>query len=163
MGSSFPSPSKTRALRYIPKNKKHEETLQQKVCNYLHENYPHAIFRSDFASGLHLTKFQAIRHKRLQSSRSWPDLFIYYPTVIGDKTYCGLAIELKKDGTTVILKTGPRKDHFSSNPHIQEQAAMLKRLNALGYSGHFAVGYDEAIKIIDWYFQKPKLVNEELF
>jgi hypothetical protein len=145
--------------RYIPKNKKHEESLQLQVCKYLRLQYPHVIFRSDYASGLKLTKNQAVKHKRMQSSRSWPDLFIYEPS----REYHGLAIELKKDGESVVLKIGPRKGCLSTDPHIQEQAAMLKALLHKGYYANFAVGYDEAVRVIDWYFNKKVPTNGELF
>lgn len=106
---------------------------------------------------------QAAIHKSLQSSRAWPDLFIYQPTVINGKQYFGLALELKKDKTAVIIKIGERKGHLSADPHIQEQALMLKELNRRGYYANFAVGFDQARKIIDWYFGRPALDNAELF
>lgn len=81
----------------------------------------------------------------------------------GDKFYCGLAIELKREGTSVVLKIGPRKGMLSLDPHIQEQAAMCKMLLAKGYYANIAVGYDEAIKIIDWYFKRKVPQNGELF
>lgn len=161
MGSVFNNPTYQLKPRYIPKNKKQEESLQRQICHYLKLQYPRVIFRSDFASGMHLNAYQAKNHASLQSSRGWPDLFIYQPVQHKDKFYCGLALELKKEGTTVILKTGKRKGHLSLDPHIQEQALMLKELNRLGYYANFAVGVDEAIKTIDWYFQRP--VNTSIF
>lgn len=163
MGSTFQLANPTRKPRYIPKVTKHEESLQKQVCSYLRLQYPNVIFRSDFASGLKLSQYQATQHKRLQSSRSWPDLFIYKPMQHSDKFYCGLALELKKEGTSVILKIGPRKGHLSTDPHIQEQALMLKQLNQLGYYANFAVGFDEAVKIIDWYMKKPQQGNQTIF
>lgn len=134
--------------RYVPKVIKHEESIQLQVCSYLRLQYPNVIFRSDYASGLMLTINQARTHKRLQSSRSFPDLFIYEAR----RGFHGLALELKKDGTAVILKIGPRKGKLSSDPHIQEQAEMLQRLANGGYYAEFAVGFDEAVAKIDWYF-----------
>lgn len=163
MGNVFQLSNPTQKARYIPKVTKHEESLQKQVCSYLRLQYPNVIFRSDFASGMKLSQYQAVQHKRLQSSRSWPDLFIYEPMQHGDKLYCGLAIELKKEGTSVILKIGERKGKLSTDPHIQEQALMLKALNKKGYYANFAVGYDEAIKIIDWYMKKPRHDAETLF
>lgn len=106
------------------------------------------MFRSDYASGLMLTPNQAQKHRRLQSGRAFPDLFIYEPRM----KYHGLALELKREGTTIILKTGPRKGKLTSDPHIQEQYAVLKDLASKGYYADFAIGYDSAINIIDWYF-----------
>jgi hypothetical protein len=148
---------------YRPRAIKHEETLQKQICSYLRLQYPNIIFRSDYASGIKLTMNQAVQHKRLQSSRAWPDLFIYEPMKRAGKQYAGLALELKKDGTSVILKVGTHKGQLSSNPHIQEQALMLKELTRKGYYADFAVGYDAAVGIIDWYLNNTPPENAELF
>jgi hypothetical protein len=148
--------------RYIPKITKHEENIQRRVCTYIRRNYPNVIFRSDYASGLHLTVNQAKIHASMQSGRSWPDLFIYEPMQHEDKFYCGLALELKRDGVTIKLKTGERKGKLTSDPHIREQAIMLRSLLSKGYYANFAVGYDEAISIINWYFKRKVPLNEEL-
>lgn len=143
--------------RYIPKVVKHEESLQRQICQFLRLEYPHIIFRSDYASGLHLTANQARVHASLQSGRAWPDLFIYEPS----RNFHGMALELKKEGTTIILKTGPRKGKISSNPHLQEQAAMLNQLRHKGYYADFGVGFDDSVKKIRWYFKTPE--NTSLF
>lgn len=156
MGSVFKLQPAAAKKRYVPKITKHEETIQKQVCSYLRLQYSHVIFRSDFASGLHLTEYQAKTHRSLQSGRAWPDLFIYEPS----RGFHGMALELKKDGTTIILKTGPRKGKLSSNPHLQEQAAVINDLRHKGYYADFAVGFDDAVKKINWYFGK---VNERLF
>lgn len=152
--------------RYIPKHAKPEEMLQRMVCSYLRMQYPKVIFRSDYASGLHLTEHQAKIHKALQSNRGWPDLFIYEPRTVKMKNgeeryYCGMALELKKEGTTIIVKQGERKGHITSNPHIQRQFLVLKELARKGYYTNFAVGFDEAQRIIDWYFGRP--TNASIF
>jgi hypothetical protein len=162
MGSVFQNP--TVKKRYIPKVQKHEEAIQKDVCKYLRLHYPQVVFRSDYASGLKLTQNQASVHRSLQSSRSWPDLFIYKPMKVDGRQYAGLAIELKADGTSVILKIGPRKGKLSTDEHIQEQALMLRELRKCGYYADFAVGYDQAVNIIDWYFgRSPVLENQPLF
>lgn len=145
-----------------PKVVKHEERLQKDVCRYLRLQYPSVIFRSDMSSGRWETGRYAKHLKvAMHSSKSWPDLFIYEPRAVAGKHYCGLALELKADGTPVIMKIGPRKGRLSSDPHIQEQAAMLKGLIRKGYYANFAVGLDEAIKTIDWYMGRP--ATAELF
>jgi hypothetical protein len=143
--------------RYIPKNAKHEQSLQRQVCTYLRMQYPNVIFRSDFSSGLHLTPAQASLHKSMQSGRAWPDLQIINPS----RKYHGLFIELKKEGTKVYLKNGK----LTSNPHIQEQAAVLKELNKLGYFARFGIGFDSCQRLIDWYLNPnyTKSENTELF
>lgn len=133
--------------RYIPKAVKHEQNLQRSICNYLRVKYPNVIFRSDYASGLHLTMNQAMTHKSLQSGNSWPDLFIYHPS----RGFHGMALELKKDGTAIYVTRGPRKGEMVAQEHIQKQDAMLQALRHEGYFASFAIGYDKTIGLIDWY------------
>jgi hypothetical protein len=149
--------------RYIPKNRKTEESLQRQVCTYIKLQFPQVIFRSDYASGLHLTIAQATTHKSLQSGRSWPDLFIYMPRKVEGKQYAGLALELKKDNTSIKQKIGKNKGQLVANPHIREQYYMLQELNKLGYWADFAIGFDDAVAKIDHYMGKPKLENETMF
>lgn len=74
----------------------------------------------------------------------------------------GLFLELKKDGET--LYPGPRaKKRFKSidgkeykNEHLMEQADVLFKLRKAGYAAEFAIGFDEAIKIIDEYLGDKK-------
>ena len=127
-----------------------ESDLQIAVADYLRLQYPEVIFHSDFGSGIKLTKGQAIKQKRQNGGRrSWPDMFIAEPVFKEDCTGCyGLMIELKKDGTRLKKKNG----EWASD-HIAEQAEMLEKLEFRGYRAMFAVGFDEAKKIIDLYFK----------
>lgn len=144
--------------RYIPKNKKHEESIQRQVCRYLKLQFPHVIFRTDFTAGrIPLTPNQGRQYAALQSGSGFPDVFIFEPS----RGFHGMGLELKKDGTTVILKTGPRKGKVSSNPHIQSQAAVINQLRHKGYYATFAIGIDDALKKINWYFEVPE--NSTLF
>lgn len=129
-----------------------ESFIHQQVCDYLRYQYPDVPFRTDFAAGTKLTMGQAVRNKRLQSGRAWPDLFI--ARAVDKKSdklegltyhYCGLFIELKakviykKDGSLLV------------NEHLQEQQKVLGKLASEGYKAEFAVGFDAARKIIDDY------------
>jgi len=151
-----------------------ESSIHYQVAQYLKHQYPNVIFRTDFAAGIRMTMGQAVRHKSLQSGRAFPDIFIvqHFPkepvTLDGPYsaiavTYCGLFIELKKDGTVLkrpkdaraILK-GEAKLRLAGDwfdQHIDEQAQMLERLRNLGYKAEFAVGFDHAKKIIDEYLK----------
>lgn len=149
MGSVFENP--TLKKRYIPKNVKHEENLQLTVCKYLRMQFPAVMFRSDYASGLKLTMHQAAKHKRLQSGRAWPDLFIYLPRKVAGKQYAGMALELKKEGTAIMVTRGPRKGQLVSNEHITEQYYLLQSLRKVGYFAEFACGLDDAIDLINKY------------
>ena len=132
-----------------------ELELQAQVADYLRLQYPNVLFHSDFGSGIKLTIGQAIRQKRLNGGRrSWPDLFIAKPQTVtfedGEKyRYAGLFIELKKEGTKIYKKNG----ELVADEHIREQYKMLNQLFEEGYMAEFAVGFDEAKKIIDRYLK----------
>lgn len=62
-----------------------------------------------------------------------------------DKKYNGLALELKADGVKVWKKNG--------ECYFPKQEEFLKKCREQGWRGEFAVGKDEAIKIIKEYFE----------
>jgi len=145
-------------------NMKNEEYhIYKQIATYMRYQYPKVIFTFDQA-GLNLSKAQAGMNKAIQGGRGWPDFFIARPKRFKNgEWYHGLFIEIKKDGTklkrekngTKILK-GDTKirlifDWFDK--HIEEQADMLYALEQEGYKAVFAVGYDEAVKIIDLYLK----------
>lgn len=79
---------------------------------------------------------------------------------------CGLYLELKKDGTKLIRDKDARKILKGETKlrkrgdwwdlHTEEQALMLEKLRNRGYCAEFAVGFDEAKKIINEYLGKPE-------
>lgn len=153
-----------------------ESELQAAVAEYLVRKYPDMMFHSDFGSGVKLTPRQAAIQKRQNGYRKgWPDMLIaetrfIVPTRIdGFQKYndnhwvcfphqkgelvkpalvamCGLFLELKKEGTRLKKKNGDW-----ATEHIAEQAKVLEGLRQRGYCAEFAVGYEEAVRIIDEY------------
>jgi hypothetical protein len=178
--------------------KKQEENLQVAVCQYLRLQYPLVIFMSDIASGLRLSIGQAVKSKKLRSSRGQPDLFIAesrpnqdykngitelpssgsipsgfsiniaaLPKDISAKElllmmkesgvsihhtniikYHGLFLELKKEGARIWKKNGDPAD-----AHIAEQKELLSKLTVKGYKAEFAIGFEQAKKMIDEYLK----------
>ena len=122
---------------------KAEENLQIAVCNYLRLQYPNILFNSDL-SGIKLTMGQAVKAKKLRSSKGFPDLVIYEPR----GRYCGLFIELKREGERITNKKGEL-----ISDHLKEQDEIIQKLNLKGYLACFAIGFDEAKKIIDLYLK----------
>lgn len=157
-----------------------ESELQTKVADYIKLQYPNVLFHSDYGSGVKLTARQAAIQKRQNGGRrSWPDMFIAEPRIArarinSDSTLYmfpharrtqklppvevlgGLFIELKKEGTRLKKKNGDW-----ATPHIEEQADMLNRLQLCGYRAVFAVGFDEAKRIIDEYLGGPQTKRVE--
>ena len=123
-----------------------EHDLYTMLADYLRYNYKDIIWRFDLAADLKLSIGQAMKHKRLQQHRGYPDLFIAEPR--GE--YHGVYIELKKAGTRIYKKDGT----LVADQHIREQFDVLEQLRKRGYMAEFACGFDEAKKIIDGYLGK---------
>jgi hypothetical protein len=126
-----------------------EEHLHQQVTDYLRLQYPTVLWRTDMG-GIRLTPGLRAKAKRVQGGRAWPDLFIAQPihdNFFREVLYCGLFIELKKEGTKLYKKDGS----MVANEHYREQAKVLQALERNGYRAVFAVGFEEAKKAIDSY------------
>lgn len=124
-----------------------ESELQKNIATYLCMQYPDVLFHSDYGSGIKLHPWQATIQKAQNGGRrAWPDMFIAEPQPHGRDWYHGLFIELKKEGTRLKKKNG----EWASN-HIREQAEVLDQLREKGYEAQFAVGFEEAINLIDEY------------
>lgn len=126
-----------------------ERDLVSQVAKYLQLQWPNAPYRFDLAADLKLSMGQASRHKRLHPRRGFPDLVILVPMNGKGAQF----IELKREGERL------RNGELSRNPHIQEQADWHDTLRRLGYAADFAVGFDEAKRLIDDYLS-GKLLPE---
>jgi hypothetical protein len=125
------------------KNNQREKKISIELAKYINLQYPDVIFFPD-ASGVRLTMGQAIQLKAQRCNRyKIPDFFILEPK--GD--YHGLVLELKKEGESPYLKDGG----LSNGKHIQEQYKSILKLQSVGYLADFAVGLDEAIRIVGAY------------
>ena len=122
-----------------------ESNLHQQVVDYLKYQYPKVLFRTDFAAGIKMTIGQAVKHKKLQKCKAWPDLFIAHPK----NKYAGLFIEIKKSRSEVFNKWG----QYKKDTHIQEQAEILRHLENMSYIAEFGCGFEDIKSIIDNYFK----------
>jgi hypothetical protein len=120
-----------------------EKDLQILICEYIRQKYPSIIFRSDFSSGMKMSIGMAKRHKLIQSSRAFPDLFIIEPR----KGFSGMFIELKRVDNAVYKLDG----ELRKNKHLEEQQEMLNRLQEKGFYAVFGQGYKDTINKIDRY------------
>ncbi len=123
-------------------SKNYETKVQIDLSEYIKEKYPDVIFTAE-SSGIKLTMGQSIIAKRCRSSRALPDVWI----LESKKGYCGFLLELKKDGVIIHKKDGSLR----SESHLREQEEIQQRLRLKGYYCEFAVGLEEAKKIVDWY------------
>lgn len=117
--------------------------------------HPDILYRSDLG-GIKLTIGQAVKMKKIQKCRAWPDFFIaepHYP-------YCGLFIEFKKNRSEVYTK----ENTIRNNKHIQEQYRILLILSKKGYKAVFGCGFYEITGIVNNYLSlpKPSLCNNNI-
>ena len=123
---------------------KHKEfSLQSAVCKYLDMQYPEILYLSTGTS-LKPTMGQAVRNKLIQKNGfKVPDLLILHP----NNLYHGLFLELK-------IESPYKKDgQIKSNEHLQGQQKAILELNKLNYSATFAVGFEQAKNLIDYYLK----------
>lgn len=118
-----------------------EDQLAQQVATFLNMQYPNIIYHFDTGSGGNLSIGMAMRNKRLNKWRGYPDLFIMKPM----NGKCGLFLELK------VIDPFKKNGHLKSNEHLIEQDQFHHSLQRLGYAACFSVGFDETVKIIKHY------------
>ena len=131
-------------FRMITKEPKSEAKLSEAIASYLRKNHPGVPFNADVLAGINLSIRQGSEAKKQGKTKSWPDFFIATPR----RGYNGLFVEIKKAGERIFKVRTP--DEYASE-HIEDQAKMLQRLRNEGYYAQFAVGYQETIKLIEWY------------
>lgn len=119
-----------------------EYYIQCRIADYLRDVYPDVVFRSDLG-GVKLTMGQAVKVKRLQAGRAFPDMFV----AASRHGRHGLFGEIKVDADEVYTKKG----ELRQDAHTQKQAEMLARLRGQGYEADFWLGLDDAKAKIDRY------------
>lgn len=131
-----------------------EKQLHEAVADYIRMQYPKTKYKTDL-SGIYLGGKWSLMNfvKRTTSSPGFPDLVIYevkrfdpLPAI----QYHGLAIELKAEGNSPFKKDGTLK----SDPHLKEQQEWLDHFTSIGFKSTFAIGFDEAKRIVDEYLGK---------
>ena len=109
-----------------------EANQQEIVVKYLRLAYPNALYCAS-AGGMWTSDSQRIKMAKTGYVKGFPDLFIYEPR--GE--FHGLAIEMKRVKGSKIEP---------------EQIEWQEQLRNRGYASYICKGKDEAIKIIDEYF-----------
>jgi hypothetical protein len=109
-----------------------ESNQQEIVVKYLRLAYPDALYCAS-AGGMWTSDSQRIKMARTGYVKGFPDLFIYEPR----REFHGLAIEMKKVKGSKIEP---------------EQVQWQEQLRNRGYCSYICKGSEEAIKVIDEYF-----------
>lgn len=118
-----------------------EDHLAQQIATYLNTQYPKVLYHFDTGSGGTTSIGMAMRNKRLNRWRGYPDLFVCK----GIGKWLGLFIEIKVNSP--FKKDGQVK----TDQHLQEQATIHAQLSNEGYRAQFGVGFEGCKKIIDDY------------
>ena len=128
-----------------------EKQIHLQVCRYLDLQYPKVIYTSD-SSGVRVSIGMAKALKAIRcKGYKIPDLIIMHP----NRLYHGLIIEIKKDLSQILKKSG----HFKNDKHVQEQLKSLEELKRLGYAAIFGCGFDHCKSVIDEYFNKKNQIK----
>jgi hypothetical protein len=128
-----------------------EKQIHSQVCRYLDLQYPKVIYTSD-SSGVRVSIGMAKALKAIRcKGYKIPDLIIMHPNLF----YHGLIIEIKKDLSQILKKSG----QFKNDKHIQEQLKSLEELKRLGYAAIFGCGFDHIKSVIDEYFNKQNQIK----
>jgi len=128
-----------------------EKQIHLQVCRYLDLQYPKVIYTSD-SSGVRVSIGMAKALKAIRcKGYKIPDLIIMHP----NRLYHGLIIEIKKDLSQILKKSG----HFKNDKHVQEQLKSLEELKRLGYAAIFGCGFDHIKSVIDEYFNKQNQIK----
>ena len=128
-----------------------EKQIHIQVCRYLDLQYPKVIYTSD-SSGVRVSIGMAKALKAIRcKGYKIPDLIIMHP----NRLYHGLIIEIKKDLSQILKKSG----HFKNDKHVQEQLKSLEELKRLGYAAIFGCGFDHCKSVIDEYFNKQNQIK----
>lgn len=131
-----------------------EYQVCKQIAIYLRYQYPDIIYHFDLA-GLNLSRAQAGMMKAIQGKRGWADLTIAEPKPLsphhGGFGFCGLFLEVKKEGTKIFLKDGKT---LVADEHIREQHEMLAALRKRGYYAEFGIGFEHCKQQISNYLKK---------
>lgn len=124
-----------------------EVDLYEQLAQYMNIKHPLILYHFDLSGVYNASHFSRNLYGRL-NRRAWPDLFIATASRSGTTVKLGLFLELKKEGT-VLYKTDGKT--LRANAHHEEQAGILKVLRIFGYCAEFAVGFDQAVALIEKY------------
>lgn len=120
-----------------------EYQLYKDVAAYLRLQYPKVMYHFDL-TGVNLSRAQAGMTKAIQCSSGYPDLFIAEPR----KGSHGLYLELKAEGTRLF-----KRNLDFATVRLAQQSRVLYDLRQRGYDAWFAVGFEEAKRLIDEYLR----------
>ncbi|MDI9934742.1 hypothetical protein QM806_04635 [Rhodococcus sp. IEGM 1351] len=103
-----------------------ENDIYRLIAQHLRINYQGVVFHFDTSGVNNTSHYSRALYKALNGDPGWPDLHVAARSHPDFGDYLGLFIEVKKPGTRIRKKDGS----LVADPHIRDQAEMIKRLNA---------------------------------
>jgi len=122
-----------------------ENFHQLEFCKWIKHTYPEIRFRSDMQAGQKRSGYMQNLVDILDPFSGWPDVSIW----VARSPYCGLMIEMKREGSGTFLKDGS----LSKGKHVQNQHQVHEFLRGLGWKVEIAEGCEEAKKVLESYLQ----------
>lgn len=125
-----------------------KESEYEMACalrTWLSYSFPEAILRFDL-SGVRLPIGLAVKVKRLNPDRAFPDVVLFEPR----GPYNGMCIELKRSSDELYTKKGTVR----KSKHLIEQQQTLTDLAARGFNASFAAGFEDAKNQISNYLKQ---------
>jgi hypothetical protein len=132
-----------------------EEIEVGQIVKWFKMQYPNQqhLFKVNYDRGTDIK--QAVLQMSMNIRISdYPDIFLAIPKKEGNRIYCGLYIEMKRTGLTVLNK---RTKAIKKDKHLQGQNKFLNELNDLGYFAVFGLGFENTKQLIINYMNLEKL------
>ncbi len=154
MSNRFYKKGRRRGAIIKKTSRRSEDQEQQSLILRIKKEYPYLLILGDIA-GAKLSKRSAQQAYDCRTGKGMPDIYIFKSC----NFYDGLAIELKKSNTKILLKDGS----ISKKEHIEHQHCMLTRFKDEGWLTGFCVGELDAYETIKSYLneedQFPHLIQ----
>lgn len=134
-----------------------EDVEHIRVVNYIRDKLPEVIAFHVPNEGLK-SAFERFKHSRMGAMKGCPDFLFLHPKYVSNTSkevlFHGLGIELKAQEHNRVIKKGKDAGKIvkSIGKLSDEQKDVLKRMNEMGYKAVCCFGADEAIAVIDKYF-----------
>lgn len=150
-----------RGAKKLGFGKTREDRTQKQVSSFMRRKYPNVVFTSE-QSGLFTGDGYglAMNLKSTRSNHTHLDMFVSEPR----GGYFGMYLELKKEGEHIykldggFIKQTEKKIVMGVKievDHLEEQRNSIDLLRSKGYLCFFAIGLDNAMRIIDDYMAMP--------
>lgn len=126
-----------------------ENDIYRLIAQHMSLYYQGTPYHFDLSGVNNTSRYSRSLYKTINKDAGFPDLFVYQRSHPKFGEYIGLAIEVKADGVAIKKRDGS----LVADPHIQEQAEWIGRLNSKGYFAAFCTGWSSCQELLDAYLR----------